>query len=263
MKNASLIVVGTGIKFLSHVTVEVSAYIKQSDKILFLVNEPATREWILNNQPQAESLEFLYTKYALRKDCYQAITDYILEMVRQIQHVCVVLYGHPAVFAQPGLDAVKLARQEGFYAKLLPGISAEDCLFADLLIDPGSCGCYSFEATDFLLHKRKFDPRGQVILWQVDIIGVLTNPLIHNNKKGAQLLVKYLSNYYEPDHKIFLYEAAQYPILEPNIQSMQLIELPNANFSRISTLYIPPLQNDFYDTDVLKELNININDLIK
>ncbi len=261
MKNASLVVVGTGIKFFSHITVEVSAYLKQSDKVLFLVNEPAIKEWILDTNSNSESLDFLYTKYVLRKDCYRAITNYILEILREKQHVCVVLYGHPGVFAQPGLDAVRLAKLEGFYAKLLPGISSEDCLFADLLIDPGTNGCHSFEATDFLLYKRRFDPRGHLILWQVDIIGVLSNPQMHNNKKGARLLVKYLSNFYELNHEVILYEAAQYPLLEPTIQRMHLSQLPDANFSRISTLYVPPRKENTYDIEMLKELDINVDDL--
>jgi hypothetical protein len=37
---------------------------------------------------------------------------------------------------------------------MLPGISAEDCLFADLGIDPGIYGCQSYEATDFLANGR-------------------------------------------------------------------------------------------------------------
>lgn len=261
MEKASLVVVGTGIKFLSHVTVEASANIKQADKILFLVNEPAIKEWILSNHTCAESLEILYAKYPLRKDCYEAIKNYILASLRKIQHVCVVLYGHPTVFAQPGLAAVRLAKAEGFYTKILPGISAEDCLFADLLINPGSSGCCSFEATDFLLHQRRFDPRGHLILWQVDVIGVLTNPLCHHNKKGAQLLVKYLCNYYQSNHQVFLYEAAQYPGIEASIQSMSLSDLPEATFSKISTLYVPPIKDDWHDDNFIKEMDININDL--
>src|SRR5580658_7209196 len=138
MKNASLVVVGTGIKFLSHLTTEATVYIEQSDKVLFLVNDPAIKEWIKKKNSCSESLDPLYTKYSLRQDCYQAITDHILKTLYERLHVCVVLYGHPGVFAQPGLDAVLQARKQGFYAVLLPGISAEDCLFADLLIDPGS-----------------------------------------------------------------------------------------------------------------------------
>jgi uncharacterized protein YabN with tetrapyrrole methylase and pyrophosphatase domain len=261
MKDASLVVVGTGIKFLSHITIEVRAYIKQSNKVFFLVNEPAIKEWILSNHQQAESLDDLYFSHHLRKDSYIAITNYILEALRKIQHICVVFYGHPGVFVQSGIEAIKLARSQGFYAKMLPGISAEACLFADLLIDPGSSGCHSFEATDFLLYKRKFDPRGHLILWQVDIIGVLNNPLKHDNKKGAQLLLQHLLNYYPEKHQVVLYEAAQYPMIEPSILKMKLIDLPHSNFSKISTLYVPPIKDNWYDEEFIRKLEINIDNL--
>ncbi len=132
-KNSSLVVVGSGIKFLSHLTTEARAYIEQSDKLLYLVNDPAMQEWIEKANTNAESLAEIYHKHSLRRESYHAITEYILKILRQDQHVCVVLYGHPTVFSQPALNAVRQAQQQGYYTKILPGVSAEDCLFADLM----------------------------------------------------------------------------------------------------------------------------------
>lgn len=261
-EKASLTIVGSGIKFLSHLTNESKAYIKQADIVLYLVNDPAMKEWIQKTALRSESLDNLYTQYSLRLSCYKAITNYIVDMLRHSnQHICVVLYGHPSVFSQPGLDAAMKAKQEGYDVRILPGISAEDCLFADLLIDPGSSGCQSFEATDFLIRRRRFDPTSHLILWQVDIIGVLNNPSSHNNSKGANVLVNYLKQHYRITHEVILYEAAQYPSFGPRIQRLPLNELPNATFSRISTLYVPPAYPASCDEQMLKELNINYSDL--
>ena len=190
--NASLTVVGTGIKFKSHLTVEAEAYIKESDIVLYLV--------------------------------------------------CFVLYGHPTIFAKPALDAVLQARNEGFYAKILPGISAEDCLFADLLINPGASGCQSYEATDFLIYQRKIDTSCHVILWQVGIIGALGYSKEHDNTCGSNVLSHALAKYYERDHQIILYEAAQYPHLEPRINISTLNELPHADCTQLTTLCSPPIR---------------------
>lgn len=258
MKKSSLVVVGSGIKFLSHLTNEARVYIEQSDKVVYLVNDPAMKEWIQKTAVHAESLDTWYTKYPLRADCYHAITNYILEnLYNTNQHLCAVFYGHPSVFSQPGLNAASKARQEGYYVKVLPGISAEDCLFADLLIDPGTCGCQSFETTDFLIYDRQFDPSSHLILWQADIIGVLNNPKLHDNRKGANVLVNHLKQYYSSKHEVILYEAAQYPSFEPNILRLPLDELANAEFSRISTLYIPPAyQRIASDKNRLELLNL-------
>lgn len=258
---ASLVLVGSGIKFMSHLTVEAKAYIQQSPKVLYLVNEPAMQQWIQQSNKNAESLDPLYTKYPLRLHCYRAITEYILETLRQEEHVCVVMYGHPAVFAQPGLAAVEQARKEGYYALILPGISAEDCLFADLLVDPGKQGCQSFEATDFLIRNRQIEPTSHLILWQVGVIGALGHAGEHNNTPGVFCLMKRLLRDYPENHPVFLYEAAQYPHFEPLIQEFPLIDLPRAPSSRISTLYIPPKGKKDIDEHMLQKLNISLDDL--
>jgi len=260
-ENASLVVVGTGIKFMAHITVETRAYIMESDYVLYLVNEPLMEDWIQNNHPQAESLEKLYTKYPLRSDCYQAIRDYILENLYKEKHICVAIYGHPTVFSEVVSDAVKMAREKGYYAKVLPGISAEDCLFADLLVDPGSCGCQSYEATDLLIHRRPLTPQSHLILWQVGIIGILGHQNSINSQEGLQVLVNYLKDYYSLQHKVFLYEAEQYPSYEPYIQKTTIEKLPEAKTSRLTTLYIPPESKLPCDQKMLESLKMNIQEL--
>ncbi|KAJ2931620.1 hypothetical protein H1R20_g5340, partial [Candolleomyces eurysporus] len=88
----------------------------------------------------------------------------MLSKVRSGQDVVGLFYGHPGVFAHPSHRAIKIAREEGYLAKMLPGISAEDCLFADLGIDPSINGTTTYEATDLLTHDRPLDPASNLIL---------------------------------------------------------------------------------------------------
>ena len=104
---------------------------------------------------------------------YQEIVEYILSYVRKGNKVCVAFYGHPGVFVFPSHEAIKRARNEGYRAEMLPGISAEDCLYSDIGIDPGADGCQCFESTDFLSYRRKFDPSVGLVLWQIAVIGEL------------------------------------------------------------------------------------------
>jgi tetrapyrrole methylase family protein/MazG family protein len=261
MTKSSLIVVGVGIKFISHLSVEAKAYISQSDRVLYLINDPLMQDWIKQLNPSSESLDHLYTQHSLRIDCYKAISKYILETLHSYKHVCVVMYGHPSVFAQPALDAVKQAKKNGYFAKVLPAISAEDCLFADLLIDPGSCGCQSFEATDFLIHRRQFDTQSHLVLWQVGVIGALTHVKNFTDTNGISVLTNYLEQFYSPHHPVIAYEAAQYPSFDPRIEEVELKQLANTTLSRITTLYVPPLGKALCDKDMLLALNIDIEDL--
>jgi hypothetical protein len=85
--------------------------------------------------------------------------------------VCGVFYGHPGVFSQAPHRAIEQARREGFQAHMEPGISAEDCLYADLGIDPGNVGCQHYEASQFMFYRRVVDPSAYLILWQIGIAG--------------------------------------------------------------------------------------------
>lgn len=260
-KTGSLTIVGCGIKFMSHLTIEAKAFIESANIVLYLVNEPAMREWLLKIQPSATSLDNAYTQYSLRQDAYKDITRTILNVLTKQQHVCVVLEGHPTFFAQSALAAAKQAKAIGYKVMILPGISAEDYLFAELQIDPGSVGCQSYEATDLLIHRRALDGCSHVILWQVGVIGLLKHRPIHHHQKGTKILVDYLSSYYSHHHEVFLFEGSQYPHIASTIKSTQLLNLPEANISRITSLYIPPARKAICDLEMLKKLDLSLGNI--
>lgn len=92
--------------------------------------------------------------------------------LRKGKYVVGVFYGHPGVFVAPSHRSIDIARKEGYTAKMLPGISAEDCLLADLNIDPSLPGCVTYEATDLLLRNRPLNPSSHLILYQVGCVGI-------------------------------------------------------------------------------------------
>jgi len=266
MKNSSnkqhqLFIVGTGIKFKSHLTLEVQACIKQADKVLFLINEPAMAEWLSVLNTTAESMEDLYHAEGLRLEIYRNITQRILATLAKVEKLCVVFYGHPGVFVTSAHDALYVAQQRGHKAVMLPGVSAEDCLFADLSIDPASHGCQSFEATDFLLRNLQFDTRCHIVLWQIGVIGDIYAKRDTNKESPLQLLTRELMQYYEPEHPIILYEAAQYPQFPAQIEKTTLANLSNSQPSAIATLYIQPKYFGNWNQDMLKALNLTESEL--
>jgi precorrin-6B methylase 1 len=258
MKSGSLTVVGTGIQFAGQITLEARAHIKQAEKVLFLVSDLITADWIRDINPTAESLFPYYRQGESRMIAYVAMIERILFEVRKGLSVCTVFYGHPGVFVYPSHEAIKQAHLEGYSAKMLPGISAEDCLFADLGIDPARTGCQSFEATDFLIHKRKFDTGCSLILWQIGCIGDLTFSLEPYGTRGLHVLTEYLCQYYDATHPAVVYEAAEYPIFDPTIENVPLAKLPEAQISPISTLYIAPQTKAPLDYEMLDRLGIDL-----
>src|SRR6476660_8007636 len=133
-KRGSLTIVGTGIQVNMQTTPEARAAITQAEQVLYLVANRPTGYWISQLNPTSESLEHLYEPGKNRFVAYQEIIDSILMYVQKDLRVCVVFYGHPGVFVYSSHEAIRHAREAGFSARMLPGISAEDCLFADLCV---------------------------------------------------------------------------------------------------------------------------------
>ncbi len=186
------------------------------------------------------------------------MVERVLGYVRQGHDVCFVSYGHPGVFADPMHEAVRRARAEGYMATMLPAISAEDCLFADLGVDPGRSGCQSFEATDFLVYRRTFDPRSALVLWQIGVIAEtgFKKQFGAWNLAGLGVLRGRLLEFYDGSHQVSIYDAAHYVCCDPVIQHIELQRMLEAEISALSTLHIPPKPMTEPDMEMVRELGL-------
>ncbi len=241
-KQGSLIAVGTGIRIAGQLTVEAIASIRQADRLLYLASDAISDEVFERLNPSCCSLAVHYAEGTRRMVSYQKMIDQILGTVREGWRTCVAFYGHPGVFAYPTHEAIRLARDEGFEARMLPAISAEDCLFADLGVDPARTGCQSYEATDLLLHHRSIDPSAAVILWQVGVVGELDYTPGLRSPRALRMLIDRLCQVYPADHRVTVYEASLFPGADASIQTVPLERLAEARLNSASTLYIPPSQ---------------------
>jgi len=251
----SLTVVGTGFLVAGQITPESLSAVKAADHFFFLVAEPATRLFLESQHPGAESLHNSFWEGRPRQQAYDEIVERLLAPVRKGRDVCVAFYGHPGVFVYSSHEAIRRARAEGLAAQMLPGISAEDCLFADLEIDPAADGCQSFEATDFLVRERVFDPCSGLVLWQIGALGVITYHL-HDlwNARGVDYLVQVLGRHYPLEHGVVVYEATHYPVCDPLIQRTNLGALAKSTINTHSTLWVPPLAKRAVDAAMLARL---------
>ena len=172
----------------------------------------------------------------------------LLTSVRAGKLTVGAFYGHPGVFAYPSHESIRRARAEGYKARMLPGISAEDCLFADLNIDPAQTGCQSYEATDFLLNSRQIDNSSQLILWQIGVLGDTTFKAQGYDFQGAMpYLLEKLNRYYSPSHLVYVYEAATIAGAEAVVHQVPLWSLGQSPLTSASTLYVPPARSSESD----------------
>jgi hypothetical protein len=235
-----LVVVGTGIRTVGQLTTEAIAWLKAADVVLHAVTDPVAVELIDTWQPESNrSLRVHYAEGRPRRDTYEAMTAEIVAEVSSGKTVCVAFYGHPAVFARSTHASIKAVRELGYQAEMLPGISAEDCLFADLGVDPGD-GCLSFEATNFVLFDHAADPAAHLVLWQVGMLGDWTHRSEQPPSGNLELLAEKLSIWYPPAHLAIVYQASVFPKRAPRADEVAIADLPRVALTRASTLYVPP-----------------------
>ncbi|CAN0250651.1 unnamed protein product [Phaeothamnion confervicola] len=251
----SLVIVGTGIRTVGQMTTEAVAWIKRADKVLFLVGDPIAEGAIRSLNPAgAQSLADTYVADQDRTDAYGGMVDRILACLRAGDLTCAAFYGHPGVFVSPAHEAIRRARAEGFEARMLPGISAEDCLFADLGVDPGIHGCQSFEATDFVLNRRAPDPTSAVVLWQIGVFGFATHKQGEYALPAMPILIEKLERIYGPAHPMFLYDGAVLPGVQSIIRQIVAANLMTEPLSAAYTLYIPPVRAADPDMDAYNRM---------
>lgn len=236
----ALVCVGVGMTMGAHLAPRARAHIEQADVVFSAMSDPLVELWVDGMNPDVRSLQPFYAEGKPRRETYREMVEAIMEEVRKGKRVCGAFYGHPGVFAQVPHTAVAQARMEGFDARMEAAVSAEDCLYADLGIDPGTFGCQHYEASQFMFYRRRVDPSAYLVLWQIGVAGDLTTGRLSTGEHARQLLLDLLLADYPPTHEIIAYEAATLPISGPQIERMPLSALPTALFSTAATLVIPP-----------------------
>ncbi|HYC90843.1 MAG TPA: SAM-dependent methyltransferase [Thermoanaerobaculia bacterium] len=255
----TLIVLGSGIEGLSFV-MGAEAYLRMADKVFYCVSDAPTQVWLQTLRPDAYDLYVLYDDTKPRYSTYIQMSEAILHYVREGLRVVVVYYGHPGIFVFSTHRSIAIARREGHYAVMKAGISALDCLCADLGVDPAFPGLQTFEATDVLLRRRTLDTAMHVVLWQVGLVGDggYRRQGFINDK--FPLLVEYLERFYGPDHEVTHYIAARHAAFEPTIAVHRFGRLADprvrATLTGFSTLYIPPKHGTPTDPEMALRLGL-------
>jgi len=236
----SLAVVGLGMMLGAHLSPRSRNHIEQADVVFALVSDPLVELWVQDMRPDMRSLQPYYREGKIRLDSYREMVEAMLLEVRSGKRVCGIFYGHPGVFALVPHKAVAGARAEGFEAVMEPGISAEDCLYADLGIDPGTYGCAHFEASQFMFHQRRIDPSAYLVLWQIGIAGDRSLSRFATGADYRRLLLQLLATDYPLEHEVIAYEAATLPIAVPRMERMPLRGIVDADLRLQTTLVVPP-----------------------
>lgn len=252
--SGSLVCVGTGMTLGAHISPICRSYIEHADVVFSLMSNGIVERWIEEMNNDVRSLQPYYSDGKNRNNTYSEMVEAILNEVRAGKKVVAAFYGHPGVFACVAHRAINKATVEDFPAHMEPGISAEDCLFADLGIDPGKTGCTHFETSQFMFYQRNIDPAAHLILWQLGLAGDKSLTKFSTGRAYKQVLVDLLAESYPHDHQVILYQAKVLPIDTMRADKITLAELIDAEIFQHTTLVIPPSEEMIANKEILTRL---------
>ena len=146
---------------------------------------------------------------------------------------------------------------------MLPGISAEDCLLADLGIDPSHNGLQSLEATDLLIRDRQLLIDSNVIIWQVGCVGEVGFNFKGYKNRFLGVLINKLQHIYGKNYEIIHYIGAHFSIYEPVTERLLLSDFLKPEVAKkvtgISTFYIPPKEVRPVKKEICEMLQIPVD----
>lgn len=252
---SELYVVGTGVGGSGQFSVQARSIVQNAEIVFYAIDDPVISHQINKMSRNAVNLSEQYSTDKVRLLTYDAMANLIVSALEEYENVCAVFYGHPGVFVLPSHEAILRARANGHSASMLAAVSAEDCLFADLCVDPARAGCQSYECTDFLVRGKVIDPTAALVLWQIGELGNL-KPDQSMKQESLDLLLDRLYRDYPSNHVVYVYHAAQNALQTPTIFRCPLERLHTVPLRTYSTLYVPPTGEASIDWHVCDKLGM-------
>jgi precorrin-2 methylase len=242
-RSGRLAIVGSGIAAVAHLTLETIGYIQGADVVFYHVNSGVTAAYVQELNANAVDLYEFYGEGKLRNITYVQMAELMLREVRRGRSVVGLFHGHPGYFVKAGRRALAIAEMEGYETVLLPGISATDCLFSDLRIDPGVIGVQILKASHVLRKDVSLTTDNHVVLVQIGSVGDNTFSFTGYKHTKFDRLFDRLISIYGEEHDSVYYVAPIFPGLDPVIRERRLGEyrLQEAlDTVHAATLYLPP-----------------------
>lgn len=243
-----LVCIGVGMTAGAHLTPNARKHIEQANVLFADVPNGLFIAWLKEMHGDVRSLASFRNEQRSVHETNLSIAEALLAEVRRGANVCAAFYGHPGSFGGPARLAIEIARNEGFATHLEPAVSAEDCLYADLEIDPGRYGCQHYEAGQFMRYRRSVDSSAYLVLWNIDtprdVLVAESNTIAYRT-----VLLDALANDYPADHTIIVYRPATLMNRDPYVLQLPLALLPWAAIEPHACLVLPPAAELLPDPD--------------
>jgi uncharacterized protein YabN with tetrapyrrole methylase and pyrophosphatase domain len=238
-----LYIVGLGIVSVRQITREAESAMRRSNEILYASDAIGIDDYL---RQLCEKVTEVYVSTLRegedRLSKYNRIAATVLEAALDHPPVSFAVAGHPQVFVFPTQQILAVAESLGLRVKVLPGISAFDCMIVDLQLDPGTQGVQMFETTALLLQQRPLHPDVPCFLWQVGAVETRLFTRAPSTAGRFTRLQNHLLKYYPEDHLAKVVYSSSHPLATSSVLEFRIDEM-HLHASEIhpgATLYLPP-----------------------
>jgi tetrapyrrole methylase family protein / MazG family protein len=251
-------IVGLGMRSVDQLTREAQRAIAGTKTIYVVDSSPGIQSFFRKMGLEVIDLSKHYEEGKDRLQTYLEMSKEVISGAIHKGPVSFGLYGHPTVFAYPPFVIKAVAESCGLTVGVVPGVSALDCMLAELMLDPATDGMQMFEATDIVIRKRTLLTDVHTLIWQ---IGALETGLYSRQvsvKGRFDRFLQHIVGFFPTHHPVAAIFVSDNPLIPSIIYRFKLKDLPDYG-DRLHggfTLHIPPLSTaavlDFEALELLK-----------
>lgn len=227
-------------------TREAEAALEKSERAYLVHYQTLVKEYLEDDLGcEVIDLTAEYSPEENRAEAYERMAEEVFTGAEEVDGpVSFALYGHPMVFVSPARWVFRDAEERGFEAKVIPGISSMDAIYADIGLDPAANGIQMFEATDLLVREFDLNPDIPAMIWQIGSVETALHTVSESTGDRFTNIREYLQQFYPDDHTAYLLQTATYPVGESKQIEFTLDEFEDMSdqINFIQTLYLPAVR---------------------
>ncbi len=251
---ADIYIVGLGVLNVDQITRETERVLRESNEVLYVDTGVATRAYLEGLCPRVTSLfETSYEEDAHRLSAYHHMAARVVDAAMDHPPVTFAMHGHPTVGAYAPFLIRDMAGLLNLDVLVLPGVSAMDCLFAELMVDPCVGGLQMVEATDLLLRRRPLQPDVPALIWQIGCVETSLHTARISKPERFERLRAHLLRFYPAEHQATAVYSTPHPLMPSTIHRFALADLgAHAHLLHAGfTLFLPAVHERPIEDQVL------------
>lgn len=242
-----LLLMGTGVNYKTHLTIETQQAIKVCRKIFVLHEHMGLVELLKSYGKQVVDLSEVYHGFEKRQDVYNKISEILIDEAKHTGKVGFLVQGHPLFLVSATEYTLELAAKENLKVEVLPAVSSFDTILASLKIDY----CYGlqiFDATTLISNNWHPNTAFPMLIFQ---LATTMNERIVKGALDSSILsplkLHLLKNY--PENHICKLVYTPKEVLDREIIKdipLSLLDIEELFLESRPTLYVPQMGERLY-----------------